>query len=49
MVAWAEAMRIESVVIDMRIQDIRILKNELRWNEVVLSLENGVVPWKQSK
>ena len=34
MVAWAEAMGIESVVIDEN-TDIRILKNELRWNEVV--------------
>lgn len=34
MVAWAEAMEIESVVIDEN-TDIRILKNELRWNEVV--------------
>ena len=33
MVAWAEAMGIESVVIDEN-TDIRILKNELRWNEV---------------
>ena len=32
MVAWAEAMGIESVVIDEN-TDIRILKNELRWNE----------------
>ena len=31
---WAEAMGIESVVIDEN-TDIRILKNELRWNEVV--------------
>ena len=34
MVAWAEAMGIESVVIDEN-TDIRTLKNELRWNEVV--------------
>ena len=34
MVAWAEAMGVESVVIDEN-TDIRILKNELRWNEVV--------------
>ena len=34
MVARAEAMGIESVVIDEN-TDIRILKNELRWNEVV--------------
>ena len=35
MVAWAEAMGIESVVIDEN-TDIRILKNELRWNEVFI-------------
>ena len=48
MVAWAEAMGIESVVIDEN-TDIRILKNELRWNEVVYRQKMEVVSWKQSK
>jgi L-arabinose isomerase len=31
---WADAMGIESVVIDNN-TDIRALKNELRWNSIV--------------
>jgi L-arabinose isomerase len=34
MVDWAEAMGIESIVIDKN-TDIRALKNEMRWNSVV--------------
>lgn len=33
MVDWADAMGIESIVIDNN-TDIRTLKNELRWNSV---------------